>query len=100
MPDRAERRRQQRAAGKPPIDEPKMTAAIALLGRTGAADIQIRYSDDEDPTVWFVVARYRTGPDGRPVRGDSEPNRWDTAAGHHPTEALLRLCERTIDGDT
>lgn len=86
--------RRQRAAAK----DPKLVAAIDLLGRTGAADVQIRYCDDEDPTVWFVVVRYRTDPTGRPVHGDSEPGRWETAAGRHPTEAALRLCERVVDG--
>lgn len=48
MPDRAEQRRRQRAAARH-ADDPKLVAAIDLLGRTGAADVQIRYSDDEDP---------------------------------------------------
>ncbi len=97
MPDRAERRRQQRSRAKALLDEPKMIAAVDLLRRTGAADTQIRYSDDEDPTVWFAVARYRTNPEGRP-QASGPINWWDTAAGRHRSEALLRLCERAIDG--
>jgi hypothetical protein len=97
MPDRAERRRTARAAGKQPPD-PKLVAAVDLVGRTGAADVQIRYSDDEQPVVWFAVARFHTGPEGRPHRGTGEPDRWETAAGRDPTEAVLRLCERLVDG--
>lgn len=78
---------------------PKMLAAIDMLRRTGAADVQIRYSDDQQPTVWFAVARWRIGDNGRP-RGKGEINAWETAAGHSPDEALLRLCERAIDGGT
>lgn len=92
---RAERRRRQRAEAKQ--TDPKMIAACDMLRRTGAAEVQIRYSDDEAPTVWFAVARYRTRSDGRP-RSDGPITRWETASGHHPTEALLRLCERVVDG--
>lgn len=77
--------------------DPKLVAAVDLLRRTGAAEVQIRYSDDEDPTVWFAVARYRTDDRGRP-RPSGPINRWDVAAGQNPVRALLRLCEQTIDG--
>lgn len=80
-------------------DERKITAAVALLGRSGAADLQMRFSDDVEPTVWFSVARYRIGDDGLP-KAEGDINRWETAAGHSPDEALLRLCERVIDGGT
>lgn len=66
-------------------EDPRFPAMLDLLGRTGASQVQIRYSDDEQPTVWFAVALY--GPD-----------RWETAAGPDPGSALARLCERVIDG--
>ena len=66
-------------------NDPRFIAAIDLLRRTGARRIQIRYSDDEQPVVWFLVASYGGG-------------RWDTAAGPNPLIAALRLCESLIDG--
>ena len=68
-----------------PMYEGKLVAAADLVGRTGAAEYQIRYSDDEEPTVWFAVSKYKDG-------------RWETAAGHEPLEAALRLVERLVDG--
>ena len=67
------------------LDDDKLTAAIAFIGRTGAKSVQIRYADDEQPTVWFVVALY----------GDK---RWEADAAHEPVRAALRLCERLADG--
>lgn len=82
-------------ADQPELD-PKAIAAVDMLRRTGAADMQIRYSDDEQPVVWIAVARYRWA-NGRP-QPTGPVTRWKTAAGHDPTEALLRLCEKVIDG--
>lgn len=67
---------------------PVMKAAIDLLGRTGAQSMQFRYSDDEEPTVWFCVASYL----------DKGKSAWETASGHDVEQALLRLCERLVDG--
>ena len=64
---------------------PKMTAGITMLRRTGATQVQIRYSDDEQPVIWMAVAGYP---------GD----RWETAASLDPERAVLRLCEQLIDG--
>lgn len=79
-----------------PLDDPKLVAAVDMLRRTGSAEVQIRWSDDEQPVVWFAVALYRMA--GRRPQPDGPVNAWETAAGRTPTEALLRLCERTIDG--
>lgn len=62
-----------------------VVASSDFIRRTGATSIQIRYSDDEEPVVWFVVAIY---PDGR----------WETASGHSPDVAAIRLCETLGDG--
>ena len=67
--------------------DPRFPAAVDMIGRTGAENVQIRYSDDETPMVWFVVASYPGG-------------RWEVDAGDHPVTAILRLCERLIDGGT
>ena len=79
------------APALPKADEDKLLAAIAFIRRTGASSIQIRWSDDEKPTVWFVVAEY----DGRASHG-MEGHEVD--ASLDPVRAALRLCERLADG--
>lgn len=68
--------------------DPRMTAGLDLLHRTGANSFQIRYSDDEEPTVWFVVAFYER--DGKTL--------YETAAALRPEVAVFRLCAELIDG--
>jgi hypothetical protein len=68
-----------------------------MLKRTGARQVEIRYSDDDQPVVWFAVALYSTDKRGRP-RDGGPLNRWETAAGHHAQEAVLRLCQQILDG--
>lgn len=63
----------------------KFLAGIDLLRRTGMSQFQLRYSDDEEPTVWFTVALYEDG-------------RWDTASAGDPESAVLRLCEEVLTG--
>lgn len=71
-----------------PADEAHLTAVMDMIGRTGAKHMQIRYSDDEKPLVWFLVAQY-----------DPTPSRlWESASGPNPIEAGYRLIERLIDG--
>lgn len=81
------------------VDDPRFTAGMSLLRRTGAAEIQVRWSDDEEPIVWFAVARYRLDENRRP-RSTGDINGWETAAGHDPLEAVLRLCQEAVDGGT
>lgn len=75
----------EKLADHEPID-PRMMAGLDMLGRTGMTEAQIRYSDDEEPTVWFVVARFE--------------DRYEVAADLEPTRAMLKLCEQIIDGGT
>lgn len=65
--------------------DPRLTAAVDLIGRTGAQGFQFRYSDDEQPIVWFAVALY----------GD---DRAEVDAALDPLRAVLRLAERIVDG--
>lgn len=67
--------------------DPKIGAAIAMLRRTGAVQVQIRFSDDEQPVVWVGIAIY---PDGH----------WESGSGANPATALVRCCERVVDGGT
>jgi len=69
----------------PKTADPKFPAALALLQRCGATVLQARYSDDQEPVVWFFVAGFGDG-------------RWDAAAGPEPLLALLRLCTQLVDG--
>lgn len=68
----------------PQVDDPRLFAAVDMLGRTGADSVQFRFSDDEQPTVWIVVGLW----------GD----RAEAAAGMGPVTAILRLCEEIVDG--
>lgn len=74
-----------------PQKQDKLLAAVQFIRRTGASQVQIRYSDDNEPTIWFVVAVYlKTGPIGiEKIEVDASTN---------PEHAALRLCERLADG--
>jgi hypothetical protein len=74
-------------------EHPKFLAALEFIRRTGAQQIQVRYSDDEQPVVWFVVAKY----DGRNPAGIKG---FETDASLSPWLAIQRLCERLADGGT
>jgi hypothetical protein len=71
-----------------PEREERLLAIVDMVGRTGADNIQFRWSDDEEPVVWFVVAAYDDG------------SVWDAAAGREPVEAAERLATQLIDGGT
>lgn len=80
-----------------PSDDPRFTAAIDLIRRTGGREIQIRWSDDEEPMVWMVTVRHQVGSDGLPV-ADGGATHWEGAAAMHPTTAMFRLCDTLVDG--
>lgn len=73
------------------FDQDKLHAAINFLRRTGAKQLQVRYSDDEHPVIWFVVALY-DGNNPRKIQGA------EVDASTDPLRAALRLCERLADG--
>lgn len=66
------------------FDDDRFVACIDLVGRTGADGCDVRWSDDEEPTIWMVVARYRNGA--------------EVGAGLDPLTAAIRLLETMIDG--
>ena len=78
----------------------RLTAGVGLLGRNGAVRTQIRWSDDEQPVVWFAVATWRVTPP--PLRGRRPVPRehHKTGSGLGPLQAVLALCEAAIDGGT
>lgn len=56
-----------------------------MIGRTGASNFQMRYQDDEEPTVWIAIAQYDDG-------------RFECAAAPDIVTATFRLCDTLIDG--
>lgn len=68
-----------------PGEDPRLVAAVGLIGRTGAKGSQLRYSDEEEPVVWMALADYPTG-------------QREVAAALDPLRAVLRLCEALVDG--
>jgi hypothetical protein len=83
-------------AGKSNIHDPRFTAAIDLLGRTGAKNFRVGYTREEDgePVVWYAVCEYKR-PAGTAVW--HKPSA-EAAAAMDPLNAVLRLCEILIDG--
>jgi hypothetical protein len=84
---------------EPLFESPKLLAAVKLLERTGARNYRVGYSDPEDgdPVVWYAVATWRIGTDGRPIaKGGRE--RHEAGGGLGPVSATMRLCEQVIDG--
>jgi mono/diheme cytochrome c family protein len=65
-------------------DDDRLTAAVALLGRTGAAEFQVRYCEEEKPVVWIAAARW--------------DDHWESAGAMTPLRAIFRLCDEVIDG--
>jgi hypothetical protein len=71
--------------------DPRFIPAVDVIGRTGCKSFELRHHggpDDHDvdgPLVWCAVATY---PDGR----------FEVDASGDPVRAVLRLCERLIDG--
>lgn len=83
------------------MESGQFLACVKLLERFGARQVQIRYSDDEEPILWMVAVELYL-KDGRPIAliEDADGRYWDCAAGMTPTLAALRLCEALGDGGT
>lgn len=65
--------------------DPKFIAGIDLLRRGGAQTVRIGWDDEEPETVvWFAVGTFKGGK--------------EAAGALDPVEAVMRLCERIIDG--
>lgn len=77
-----------------PTLDPRFVAGVDLLGRTGARDFRIGWSHEDDgpPTVWYAVATWKGHRDPRIGHGA------EAAGALNPTAAVMRLCERVIDG--
>lgn len=64
--------------------DPKFSAAVDLLRRTGASEFQIRYCEENKPIIWMAVVRWKKF--------------WQVAAALTPVEATFRLCDLVMDG--
>jgi hypothetical protein len=67
-------------------------AAIEMLGRTGAIDFQMRYSDDEYPTIWIAASSWMRHINDQNLR------LYETASALNPEQAIFRLCSQVMDG--
>ena len=83
-------------------DDPRIPAALAMIGRTGADEMNIRFSEEPAPVVWIAAAHWPASEVTAPgIDGTIEvPDRWDAAGGMTPWRAVFRLCEAVIDGGT
>lgn len=66
-----------------PAKDPRLIAVVKFIGKTGAKNFQIRYSDDPEPLVWVADAEW---PHGRL-----------TGSGLTPGEAAMALAQRASD---
>lgn len=72
--------------------DPIMTAAIDLIGRTGAESFTLRYSEEEgQPTIWIAFALWPVANGGYTVMSGSSMQ---------PVLAVLDLAEKITDGGT
>jgi hypothetical protein len=78
-------------------DDPRFPAAVEMIGRTGARTFQMRYQDDQEPTVWIAIGEYGVDDYGRPIRKGGTIV-YKIGAGLHPLDAVLQLLDETIDG--
>lgn len=67
-----------------PQVEAFMLQSVELLRRCGMTEWQIRYQDDQEPTVWISLARFAGG--------------WNAGCGLGPQAAIVDLLEKSIDG--
>lgn len=81
-----------------PTLHPQFLAGLDMIRRTGARSVQVRYQDDEEPTVWMVVAEHVVGG-GRPLpRGKPGRQTFTVGAGLTPQAAATDCCALLIDG--
>lgn len=68
----------------PSFDDDRFKATVDLIRRAGARSFEIRYSDDNIPTVWMAIAGF----------GEN----WEAGAALNPLMAAWRLAESLLDG--
>jgi hypothetical protein len=68
----------------PDVRDPRFAPTVELIGRTGAEEFQIRFSEEELPVVWVAAARWG--------------EHWECAGAMDPVRAVFRLADTVIDG--
>lgn len=74
-------------------NDPRFTAGVKLLERTGMQTFSIRYQDDAEPVAWVAVATW--DEQRTPHMAGAE-----AAGAITPLKAVIRLCETVLDGGT
>lgn len=77
------------------VEDPRYLAAIELIERNGAREIQIRYDDEQNPIVFVVVAGFsiiNEKPSGR-----GKINAHQAGGGLNPLSAIFALCHACMD---
>lgn len=77
------------------IEDPRYVAAIDLVRRNGAREIQLRYDDEQNPIVWVAVAGFSI-VNGKPS-GRGKVNAYQAGGGIDPLSAIFALCRALLD---
>ncbi len=77
-----------------------LTACVDMVGRMGAEGWQLRFHDDESPTVWIALATFTGRLDNihMPDGGHPTHTKHEVAAALSPQQAAFRLLEQLVDG--
>lgn len=77
------------------LKDPRYVAAISLVRRMGAREIQLRYDQEQKPIVWVATAGFSV-INGVPTnRG--KINAHQAGAGLDPLTAVFSLCRACLD---
>jgi hypothetical protein len=81
-----------------PEQDPRFFPALDLLKRTGVRQVQVRYHDEEHPTIWNVVGKWYADEHDMIVatKDEAEGTMWRVAAGFDPAQALFALLQGLI----
>lgn len=77
-------------------DDPRFIALVDVIRRSGAAEFQIRFDDEQNPIVWVAVVGYKMHR-GQP-RSLGKVNKYVVAAALEPLIACYQLAEKLFDG--
>jgi hypothetical protein len=77
------------------LRDPRYVAAIELIRRNGARELQLRYDNEQTPIVWVAVAGFSV-VDGMPSQ-QGEINAHQAAGGLDPLKAIFALCRACLD---
>lgn len=77
-------------------NDPRYVAAIDLVRRNGAREIQLRYDDEQNPIVWVAVAGFSI-INGKIAQSRGKINAHQAGGGLDPLSALFALCRACLD---